>query len=84
MMIDFEAIRCEEGRSIQDTEEVQKGFSEPGQVGSSYQGAEVYLQTTERRKNAIDHFKDLSLSERVFSRNVCNLHKHLYLAIFKL
>lgn len=62
-MKDFQAIPCEKARSIPDTLEVRKWFSELGQAGSSSCDEGVHIDTSERRKNVDGGLKNFLLSQ---------------------
>lgn len=61
-MADFIAIRCEEPRSIQDTFEARKCFSDPGQADSSCHVKYVHVSASIGGKNANDRLNDLFAS----------------------
>lgn len=62
----FQAIRCEEAWSIQDTLEKQKCFPELGQASSLCRDEGAHVYTTEGKKIAKDRLKDLFLFQNAF------------------
>lgn len=62
IMADFQAIRCQEARSIPDTLEVRKYCSELAETDSSCHDERVRVHVSLGRKNANDRLKELSHS----------------------
>lgn len=65
-MAKFQAIRCEEARSIQEVLKVRELFSEVGKTGSFCRNEGVHIRTTVRKKHANDRLKDPFLSQHAF------------------